>query len=192
MAWKTLKRLLEWWSRKRKASLNNSHQEGLARKAYTSLYLLHPDLLARALHTTNHNRAFYTKFPTETLVLEKQKISVHNTLSYALLHVFSSLAEFRLCCTAIPYQLEQGSISTGTRFHIIWNKIPHHLEQSPLPLTTTQAHNSLNIRDEFSNTNWYSFWFEKQASNKWFKACSRSHLRQIKSVSRFSRTRLKS
>lgn len=153
MAWKTLRRLLGWWSRKRKASLNNSHQEGLARKAYTSLYLLHPDLLTRALHTTNHNRAFHTKFLTETLVVEKRKISVHNTLFHRLQHVFSSPAKFQLCCTAIPYHLEQGSISTGTRFHIIWNKIPHHLEQSLMPLTTTQEHNSLNIRDEFSNTN---------------------------------------
>ena len=153
MAWKTLRRLLGWWSRKRKASLDNSYKEGFASNAYTSLYLLHPDLLARALHTTNHNRAFHTKFPTETLVVEKRKISVHNTLFHRLQHVFSSPAKFQLCCTAIPYHLEQGSISTGTRFHVIWNKIPHHLEQSLLPLTATQEHNSLNIRDEFSNTN---------------------------------------
>ena len=125
-------------------------------------------------------------------MVEKRKISVHNTLFHRLQHVFSSPAKFQLCCTVIPYQLEQGSISTGTRFHIIWNKIPHHLEQSLLPLTATQEHNSLNIRDEFSNTNLYSFLFEKQISYKWFKECSRSHLRQIKSVSRFSRTRLKS
>lgn len=185
MAWKTLKRLLEWWSRKRKASLNNSHQEGFARKAYTSLYLSHPDLLTRALHTTNHNRAFHTKFLTETLVVEKRKISVHNTLFHRLQHVFSSPAEFQLCCTVISYHLELVSISTGTRFHIIWNKIPYQLEQSPLPLTTTQAHNSLNIRDEFSDTNRYPFQLEKQTFYKWFKACSRSHLKQIKSVSRF-------
>ena len=133
--------------------MNNSYKEGFANKAYTSLYLLHPIYTRLDFIRQTIIVLFTTKLPTETLVADKRKISVHNTLFHRLQHVFSSPAKFQLCCTAIPYQLEQGSISTGTRFHIIWNKIPHHLEQSLLPLTATQEHNSLNIRDKFSNTN---------------------------------------
>ena len=41
---------------------------------------------------------------------------------------FLSLVVLSLRCTPVPCRLEQRSISTGTRSHLIWNKVTFNLE----------------------------------------------------------------
>gem|GEM_PF-2404594 len=67
-------------------------------------------------------KPIYVKHPTAPCLLLSEV-----SMTYFKQHVNSSSRSIKLCCTAVPDDMEQCYSLYGTRFQMTWNTVPSYI-----------------------------------------------------------------